>query len=163
MMDGDALSDVSDRLKARWAGMGSRMGLGFAAAGFFIIVLAWNGAAGVDFTQGQIPYLLSGGAVGIGLIVVGAAVIVSESFRRDRQHLEAKLEELSLAVTKLSSTATAAAAPPGSPEAELVVVGRRSFHDPSCRLATGKNPEEMTRVAALDQGFEPCRVCQGDD
>ena len=38
-------------------------GLALVVAGFIALFLAWNGAAGIDYVQGQIPYLLSGGLV----------------------------------------------------------------------------------------------------
>src|SRR3954469_24318065 len=85
---------LSDRLRSRWRGLGGKLGMGFAALGFFLIVVAWNGAAGVDYTQGQMPYLISGGIAGLGLIILGAALIVVESNRRDRVALEQRLEEM---------------------------------------------------------------------
>ena len=87
-------ASVSDRLRARWRGMGGKLGMGFAAVGFALIVVAWNGAAGLDYVQGQLPYLISGGVAGLGLIVIGAALLIVESNRRDRVALEQRLEEL---------------------------------------------------------------------
>ena len=63
-------------------------------AGFVVLFLAWNGAARKDFIQGQFPYLLSGGLVGIALIACGLTAIVVQSHRRDTQALLDKLEEL---------------------------------------------------------------------
>ncbi len=56
--------------------MAGRLGLGFCLLGFIVIAIAWNGAAGVDYTQGQVPYLISGGLGGLCLVVVGAALVV---------------------------------------------------------------------------------------
>jgi hypothetical protein len=86
--------NLPDRLRARWRGLGGKLGMGFATAGFLLIVFAWNGAAGIDYVQGQLPYLISGGVAGLGLIVLGAALLIIESNRRDRVAVEQRLEEL---------------------------------------------------------------------
>src|SRR5947209_7373835 len=77
-----------------WAKLGGQLGLGCIGIGILIIALAWNGAAGIDFVSGQIPYLLSGGALGVALCIVGGVLIVVQNSRRDRALLEAQLRDL---------------------------------------------------------------------
>lgn len=150
-----ALSEV----RSRWAGMAGRIGMAFAAAGFVLILIAWNGAAGLDYAQGQIPYLISGGVGGLGLIVFGAALIVAESNRRDRALLERRLEELTVALGRLGTPA-AVAAPGALPHGPLVVAGRTSFHDPSCHLVEGRDEGSyIGRAEAEESGLSPCRIC----
>ena len=79
--------------------------------GFIVIGLAWNGAAGVDFVQGQVPYLLSGGAFGLALVIAGAALVVVQNSRRDRSMLEGQLRELNTAVARLANAVGSIAAP----------------------------------------------------
>ena len=67
-------------------------------------------------------------------------------------------------VTPPADDATIAAqetwAPPPADE-PLVVVGRSSFHDPSCHLVNTRNDLElMRRDEAVDAGLRPCRVCK---
>lgn len=69
------------------------------AAGFLLIVLAWNGAASFDTIQQQFPYLLSGGLAGLGLIGGGLGLIVVREQRRTTAVLEAKLDEIVSALT----------------------------------------------------------------
>src|SRR6185503_12494998 len=90
-------------MRRTWARLGGQLGLGFVAVGLLLIALAWNGAAGIDFVSGQIPYLLSGGALGLGLIVLGAAMIVVQNSRKDRSILEAQLKELNVAIARLAN------------------------------------------------------------
>ena len=45
--------------------MGRVLGLVFITGGFIVMGKAWDGAASVNFAQGQIPYLLSGGFMGL--------------------------------------------------------------------------------------------------
>lgn len=53
------------------------------------------------------------------------------------------------------------AAPASAAEEALVVVGRSSFHDPSCHLVnTRTDLELMRRDEAIDAGLRPCRVCK---
>lgn len=167
---------IVDTVRRRWAGMAGRIGLGLSVLGFLVILLAWNGAAGLDYASGQLPYLLSGGAGGVGLIVVGAALLVSESNRRDRAVLERQLTELNAMLARLSAATSAVAgngAPPATATAavgarrrpttsvpRLVVAGRTSFHEPSCHLVEGRDDAvRMTRDDALAEGLTPCRVC----
>jgi hypothetical protein len=105
------------------------------------------------------PYLVSGGLIGISLVILGAAVLVVNSAREDRALLEAKLDELTDAL--LSATGGTRSAANGFDVSGLVVAGTSSFHTPDCRLVDGREethlltPEEATR-----DGLKPCRVCQ---
>lgn len=147
---------IVDRARARWAGMAGRMGMACAIAGFGVIALAWNGAAGLDYAQGQLPYLLSGGFGGLGLIIIGGALIVAESNRRDRAILERKLEQIALGLGRGAAGNGSA----GSATGNMVAVGRSSFHRPDCRLVEGRGDHELlSRADAEAQGLARCRIC----
>src|SRR3954454_16032140 len=90
-------------MKQFYAKLGGQIGLGCIALGLVFIGLAWNGAAGVDFVSGQIPYLLSGGAIGLALIVIGVGMVVVQNSRRDRSLVEAQLRELNGAIGRLTA------------------------------------------------------------
>ncbi|MEY2477514.1 MAG: hypothetical protein QOG87_2829 [Actinomycetota bacterium] len=62
--------------------------------GFVLIFFGWNGAAGKDYTQGQIPYLISGGVAGLALVLCGLAVVIVQAVRRESVLLAAKLDRL---------------------------------------------------------------------
>jgi hypothetical protein len=66
--------------------------------GFVIIFLGWNGAAGKDYTQGQIPYLISGGIVGLALVLCGLAVVIVQAVRREAMLLASRLDRLAEAL-----------------------------------------------------------------
>jgi hypothetical protein len=66
--------------------------------GFVIIFLGWNGAASKDFTQGQIPYLISGGVTGMALVLCGLCVVIVQSVRREAMLLATKLDRLAEAL-----------------------------------------------------------------
>jgi hypothetical protein len=140
------------------------LGLACVGIGLLAIGVAWNGAAGKDYTQGQIPYLISGGGIGVGLIILGAAMIVVENNRRDRMHLEAQLRELTGTMGRLAAAlGSGAAAGNGSGPTgagPMVVLGSSSYHRPDCRLAQGKNLPAVPVSVAEAEGLTPCRICQ---
>ena len=159
---------ISDRVRARWAGMAGRLGLGFSCFGFFVIALAWSGAAGLDYSQGQLPYVISGGFGGLGLIVTGAALTIAESNRRDRAVLEQQLTQMTSAISKLNLSGGAATNGKGDWAAfaqagpDDVVVGRSSYHRPDCRLIAGREEAEILHRddAVSNRSLSACRVCK---
>jgi len=161
-------------VRRTWSQLGGQLGLGCIGIGIILIGLGWNGAAGVDFAQGQIPYLLSGGALGLGLIITGATLIIVQNSRRDRVLIEAQLRELNQAVGRLANalgsgllsggnghpTADTAAAGRAS---SMVVLGASSYHRPECRLAEGKDLATAPIEVAEAEGLNPCRICRPDE
>jgi hypothetical protein len=140
--------------------------MGCVAVGILLIGLGWNGAAGINYVDGQIPYLLSGGALGLALVVVGAVLIIVENSRRDRSLVEAQLRELNTAIGRLSvllgepRSANGHASPAASAERDTVVLGRTSYHRPDCRLVQGKDLPTGTVELAEHDALKPCRVCK---
>jgi hypothetical protein len=57
-------------------------GLVLAAAGFAIIGLGWWGASGTKYTYQEIPYVISGGILGVALVIIGAALFARHSAAR---------------------------------------------------------------------------------
>lgn len=155
-----------DGAMKRMPKLGGQLGFGCIGLGLLVIVFAWNGAAGLDFVQGQIPYLLSGGAIGTGLIVTGAALLVIENARQDRAKLERQLGDLAAAVDRLAVAAATgsvvAAVTPGvgigSPDD--VVVAMATFHRADCRLVAAKDLPIQPLAAAIASGIAPCRICR---
>jgi hypothetical protein len=85
--------------------------LALVVAGFIALFLAWNGAAGVDYIEGQLPYLISGGLVGLGLIGAGLTVVNIQARRQDQADLLGKLEELTELLRDAQDAEDAPAAP----------------------------------------------------
>jgi hypothetical protein len=158
------------------AGFGGGFGLLVTAIGLLVIGLGWNGMAGgggevngVPNLNAQLPWLVSGGILGLALVVFGAAMIVVHNARSDRARLEAKLDEL---VQTVSRGGAAIAAPyPAAPAAKatattaapsgLFIAGASAYHDPSCRLVQGR--DDVTYITAGEaevQELKACRVCK---
>ena len=81
--------DVDRRVR-----LGRILGLLFVVAGFVVIGVAWNGSAGQVRVDSQFPYLLSGGFMGIGLIVVGVVMLLLATVRAEREILTEKFDEM---------------------------------------------------------------------
>jgi hypothetical protein len=157
------------------AGFGGGFGLVVIAVGLLIIGIGWNGMAGgggevngVPNLNAQLPWLISGGILGLALVVFGAAMIVVHNARNDRARLEAKFDELVQAVSR-GATATASGSPGTYPvepattskAARTFIAGASAYHDPSCRLVQGRDDVTyVTAADATDQNLKPCRVCK---
>jgi hypothetical protein len=139
---------------------GGRTGIVLSGIGLLPIGIGWNGAAGQLSPLAQIPYLISGGLLGMALVVLGGAMLIVQGNREDRALLEAKLDLLAEAYLEGQGRAKAAA--PGDVSG-LVVAGTASYHVPGCRLVDGREETNyLTPVEAGGRGLKACRVCQPD-
>ena len=137
---------------------GAKLGVGLIGLGLVVIGLGWFGASGrgaqVDGTTtvtAQLPYLLSGGFLGLSLVVVGTGLLVSQSARLDQARIELLLEQ------QLMGGGQLVPADAGT----LVAAGAASFHDPACRHVDGRRDVDYVTVdEALSRGLQPCRLCQ---
>jgi hypothetical protein len=82
-------------------GLGVWLGLFLAAAGFGLIAVTWGKTAGLVNVAEQIPYLVSGGLTGLGLILVGLLVINLSVKRREALERARQLEEVRDALVRL--------------------------------------------------------------
>lgn len=139
-----------------------QLAVGFTMVGFLLIVLAWNGAASLDYVQGQLPYLISGGLAGLGLIGMGIMLAIVQELRRTNAETSARLDVLTdLIATERMVEAGPSAVP--DPD-DRVVAGRAVFHLPSCRLVESRDGlQSMGRDDATRRGLVPCRVCRPID
>ncbi|HUR13703.1 MAG TPA: hypothetical protein VM097_04340 [Mycobacteriales bacterium] len=137
---------------------GGKAGLALIAVGLVVIGVAYNAVASQTALLAQVPYIVSGGLIGLSLVVVGAAVLVVHSARQDRAMLETKLDVLTDAILA-SSGGTRTALPADA--SGLVVAGTASYHAPDCRLVDGREETSLlTPAEAAAQGLKACRVCQ---
>lgn len=135
-------------------------GVLLVAAGVVALFLGWNGAAGVDHVEGQVPYLISGGLLGVALIAAGLTVVNVQARRQDQAELLARLEDLSEAVRDLSGPA-AAPALTAVPSGDVVVAGASTYHLPSCRVVADRHDlTPLTPADAVARGLSRCRICK---
>ena len=145
--------------------LGGQLGIGLCLLGFLVIFFGWNGAASQDYLPAQLPYLISGGAAGLGIVVVGAALIVVQNHRADRARLEAVLERMVAANERQGAGAAAlnrhaaAGAPAGL--GGYVVAGESSYHRVDCTLHEAREAAHLVPLEdVMSSRLEPCRVCR---
>lgn len=132
------------------------IGLTAIVAGFVAIGLGWDGAASQPCVDCQFPYLISGAAAGIGLIIFGGVMLIIAQIRAERMHLLGAMEKQAPAVP----VANGAAAPRAALANGQVVAGSASYHRADCRLVREKRDlPVMDESAAAASGLTPCRVC----
>lgn len=142
-------------MRARWNAIGGQLGIGFCVVGFVVVFLGWNGAASYDREPAQLPYLVSGGIGGLGLILVGVGLLVVANQRTDRAALQQGIAEVREAVELLARLNSAEGA------GDVVLAGGTSFHRVGCRLTEGRGPlARMSVEEAQRAGLAACRVCE---
>ncbi|HVB26583.1 MAG TPA: hypothetical protein VNE21_01580 [Mycobacteriales bacterium] len=76
-------------------------GVAVTAAGFGLIAITWGQVAATLNVGLQLPYIVSGGFTGIGLVLVGLAWLSIVTKRRDGLERSRQLEELRELLTEL--------------------------------------------------------------
>jgi hypothetical protein len=134
--------------------------------GFLLVILGWIGASHTPLLFEQIPYLISGGLLGLGLVFAGGFVyfaywqtlIVRES-RTAREDLQAALSRLEvlLAAGLTDGASTAPTTPNGQPGLVATATGSM-LHRPDCSIVVGRT---NLRAASPDEpGLTACGLCQ---
>lgn len=140
------------------------------AFGLLLILLGYAGASGatVERADGskvvsslaQFPYLLSGGILGLALVVLGTGLLVAQRHSSDSAQVADLLRRM-VDLQELGSSAAGVLAPDDLQG--LVVAGSASYHVPSCRLVEGRpGATYLLPVEAAQRGLLACRVCRPD-
>lgn len=79
------------------------VGMALVVVGFALLAIAWGGVAGEADVARQMPYLISGGMVGLGLILVGLTVVNVAVKRRDAAQRAQQIELLAAALSELKA------------------------------------------------------------
>lgn len=82
-------------------GVGVWAGLFIAAAGFGLIAFTWSKVAALVNVALQLPYLMSGGLTGLGLIMLGLLVVNLALKRKEALDRHRQLEEVREALVRL--------------------------------------------------------------
>ena len=138
--------------------------------GILVMVLGWYGASNTGYLFEQIPYVISGGLIGLGLVVVGSfayfAYWLTRMFHQQREQADRTVAVLERLEAKLSALPAATGpAPSGGRSAGSRNGGARyvatasgtMFHLPDCSVVT--NRPKLRKVRGDEPGMEPCRLC----
>jgi hypothetical protein len=122
--------------------------------GLIALGFGWAGAARRSCVDCQIPYLISGGAAGLGLIVIGSILFIVAQMRVAQETFRDQVRQINQAVVRMAGLQG------GGGNGHFVVAGQSTYHRPECRLVQGKSGlERMAAETAAMQGLTPCRVC----
>lgn len=149
-----------------------------AVIGLVAIFIGWYGASHSPFLFQQIPYLISGGLFGLGLVFLGSIFYFShwltELVKEGRTQSAALVEAISrledtikqqsgqdrFAITEAIHSSDGHASDGranGASSADLVSTSKGTMaHSPDCVVVAGKHG---LRPVSRDDGLEPCKLC----
>jgi hypothetical protein len=139
--------------------------------GILIVLLGWYGAAHTGFLFEQIPYLISGGMLGLSVVLVGSFAYFAywltrlyqqQQTQADRtvevlERLEQRLEDLRFMEGAASSSSGNGRA---TSTGDVEFVATRSgtmFHRPDCTVVA--NRPKLRTVTGNERNMEPCKLC----
>ena len=133
-----------------------------APLGLLVVLLGWVGASRTPNLFEQIPYLISGGLFGLGLVFLGAffyfAHWMTELVKEHRTQstaLLAAIGELRDEIARQIPDPAVATLHPG--DVALVATARGSMaHRPDCAVVAGKTD---LRPVDPEEGLSPCKLC----
>jgi hypothetical protein len=125
------------------------------ALGVVAILLGWYGTSRTTRLYQQVPYVVSGGLLGLALVVFGGFAYFGYWLTRlveDGRRSAATLERIEGLLRE-----TAAAQQPSVAEVVATPTGGMA-HRPDCAMVAGKANLRPVDPATTD--LEPCRICQ---
>ena len=143
------------------------IGAALVAVGIPLIILGWYGAAHTPYTFEQIPYMISGGLLGLALTVLGGLFYFAywmtrqvHETRRQSDQTEQVYRRIE-AMMSSNGHGAATAVSSSSPAAEtaiFVTTARGSmFHRPDCVVVKGRT--DIKRVSGDEKNLKPCKIC----
>lgn len=138
-----------------------------APLGLLLVLLGWIGASRTPNVFEQVPYLISGGLLGLGLVFLGAFLYfthwLTELVREHRTQSAALLDAIAQLRSDLAAPAVPVAASVAGEAtlAPLVATSRGSMvHRPDCVVVAGKDDVHVVERA---DGLTPCKLCDPFD
>jgi hypothetical protein len=80
------------------------VGVGVIALGFALIAIGWAKVAGLDNVALQLPYIVSAGITGLGLVMCGLITVNIAAKRQDAAERARQMERLTSVMAELKET-----------------------------------------------------------
>jgi hypothetical protein len=157
----------------RWVARATRpvWGWTFLGVGFILMIVGYLGVSREALVAKQLPYLISGGILGVAFVVFGAMLVGSEDLKRASERID-RLEQLvgDLHAALLARPDAPAFGESGSANGEaatadesglLALPDGHSYHRAGCSMIQGKRQAQtVTASDARRRGLKPCRLCE---
>lgn len=131
--------------------------------GLALVLLGWYGAAHTPYLFEQVPYLISGGILGLGLAVVGGLLYFGSWVARSASEQQRKDDELAEILREirdeLRHNATARPTASSGSNGKPYVATQRGgmLHRPDCAVVAGRT--DLKRIGVSGDGLAPCALC----
>jgi hypothetical protein len=136
--------------------------------GLLLVLLGWYGASHTGYLFEQIPYVISGGLLGVGFVIVGSfayfAYWLTRIFHQQREQADrtvALLERLETRLGELPASLGERRPSRGNGSASaaafVATASGTMFHRPDCAVVA--NRAKLRKVRGDERGMEPCRLC----
>lgn len=129
------------------------LGAALVAGGLAAIVIGYLGASGTLAVGLQVPYLISGGVLGLALVIFGSALLLLHAMNRQARLTRRLLED------RRAVPPPAADGAPSPNGLVLVPAGASSFHRAGCSLVEGKSARRLKPETAARKGLTACALC----
>ena len=112
--------------------------------GLVVILLGWYGAAHTPYLFEQLPYLISGGLLGLGLALVGGLVYFGSWVARGAAEQQRQSEAVAALLTDIRDELKGG-----------------MLHRPECAVVAGRT--DLRPITAAGDGLSPCTLCNPFD
>ena len=140
------------------------IGAALVGIGIPLIILGWYGAAHTPYTFEQIPYMISGGLLGLALTVLGGLFYFAYWMTRQVHETGRQSDQIEQVFRRMEAMMSsnghgiAGDFTSSSPAAMFVTTSRGSmFHRPDCVVV--KDRSDVRRVSGDEKGLKPCKIC----
>ena len=140
------------------------VGIALLPVGLTALLVGWLGVASNGLVFLQLPYVVSGGMLGVGLLFASGTIYLASWISRTSAVQRRQQEELLTAVRQLQQTMTVlpiAGATGGNGHGAaghfLATPSGSMFHRPECAIVTGR--EDLREVEPDARGMKPCGMC----
>lgn len=155
-------------LRTRAAGTGDRdrrllvVGALLLPLGVLLVLLGWLGVARTPLVFEQVPYVVSGGMLGLALVVIGGFVYFSYWQTLVVRALKENQDRLGDSLDRIEQLLAAQAEPgvslPHQPSGALVATATGTMlHRADCAVVLGR--ERLRPVTSDTRGLTPCSLC----
>jgi hypothetical protein len=166
----DKLKHDVSRLRGKSGGGGMErwlmiVGAGLVVVGIPVIVLGWYGASRTPYVFEQLPYVISGGMLGLALAVVGGLFYFAywitrqiQETRRQSDQTQQSLSEIKDLLAKGVIATTAEKAHATGNGSFVATEKGTMFHKSDCVVVQGR--DDLRTVEPDRDGLEPCKICE---